>query len=141
MATIEFTVPGTPKGKGRPRFARIGNGVRTYTPAETANYEARIAYECASQARGQIPLDGPLSVEIGAVFEPPKSLSKRKRAELATGAPHTKKPDCDNIAKAVLDALNGVAYGDDKQVCRQHVEKVYGEDARLDVRISQVEPE
>ena len=39
---------------------------------------------------------------------------------------HTKKIDCDNLCKTILDALNGIAYDDDKQVCRLYVEKPYG---------------
>ena len=42
MSEVEFEIVGEPKGKGRPRFARIGNGVRSYTPKETHNYESFI---------------------------------------------------------------------------------------------------
>lgn len=49
------------------------------------------------------------------------------------------KPDCDNIAKAILDALNGVAYDDDKQVVRLHVEKEYGATGSVEVVIGEID--
>lgn len=39
----------------------------------------------------------------------------------------TKKPDSDNIIKIILDALNGIAYHDDSQICSIHFEKKYAE--------------
>ena len=39
---IRFVIPGEPQGKGRPKFSRQGNFVKTYTPAKTENYEAHI---------------------------------------------------------------------------------------------------
>ena len=52
---------------------------------------------------------------------------------------HTKKIDCDNLAKTVLDALNGIAYDDDKQICRLYVEKRYGKSPCVKVRLIEVE--
>lgn len=71
-------------------------------------------------------MNGALYVFIKAAFTPPKSTSKKKReALLGTGYCH--KPDCDNIAKAILDALNGMAYDDDASVVEVAVKKVYGD--------------
>ena len=56
---------------------------------------------------------------VTAFFEPPKSISKKKRAEMLEGKIWpAKKPDSDNIAKVVLDALNGIAYHDDTQIIK-----------------------
>ena len=124
---VRFEVAGEPKGKARPRFARIGNGVRTYTSAETSNYEAfiKMAY---LNAAGKTKLNGAICAEITGIFPIPKSESKRRRQKMLSGEiPHTKKIDCDNLAKTILDALNGIAYDDDKQVCRLLVIKKYGE--------------
>lgn len=116
-------------GKGRPRFARTGHA---YTPEKTREYERmlRFAYEgeCYS---------GKIEVEIRAYYEPPKSLSKRKRNALI-GCPYDKKPDIDNMAKAVLDALNGIAYTDDKNIVRLDVSKMYGDSDMLYVTITEV---
>lgn len=47
----------------------------------------------------------------------------------------TKKPDCDNIAKIICDALNGIAYYDDSQIVKIEVDKVYNETPGVDVVI------
>lgn len=53
----------------------------------------------------------------------------------------TKKPDIDNVIKVIADALNGVAYDDDKQIIDVSARKVYSETPRVDVRIRIIEPE
>ena len=69
---------------------------------------------------------------IKVYFDIPKSISKAKKAEMLLNSIRpTKKPDCDNIAKAVLDSLNGIAYKDDKQVVFLTVEKFYGDTPKV----------
>lgn len=79
----------------------------------------------------------PVAVEINAYFQIPKSYSKKRVQEIAeSGEPPSKKPDCDNIIKIILDALNETAYTDDKQVidvrCRKHY-AAPGECGRVEV--------
>jgi Holliday junction resolvase RusA-like endonuclease len=50
---------------------------------------------------------------------------------------HTKKPDCDNLAKSILDALNGIAYDDDSQICSLTVHKFYGDTPRVEVHMGE----
>lgn len=81
----------------------------------------------------------PLSVSITAFYEVPKSYSKKKKQEMLDGQLYpTKKPDIDNIAKCVLDALNKLAYRDDTQVVKLHMEKHYAEIPRVEVEIREV---
>ena len=121
MTEITFFVPGTPKGKGRPRFSRKSG--RAYTPAQTAAYESTVAYAGHTAMGGKSLLEGPVGVKMTAVFGIPASWStKRKREALH----HTSKPDADNIAKC-CDALNGIVWKDDAQVARISISKVYGE--------------
>lgn len=135
---MRFTVLGEPKGKGRPRFARIGNGVRAYTPKETENYEAYVKLSYVNSV-GQKKLEGQIQAEIIGVFSIPKSKSKKCRSEMIAGTIlHTNKIDCDNLAKTILDALNGIAYDDDKQVCRLFVEKRYGEVPCVEVMLKEI---
>lgn len=120
---VRFSVPGVPMGKGRPRFARIGKGVRTYSDAPTMVYEnlVRTCLVTQSSWDGE-PLTGPVALRVVAHFPIPKSWSKAKQA----GARHhTSKPDLDNVTKAVLDALNGVAWADDSAVANIEAFKVY----------------
>lgn len=119
--TVCFTVPGKPQGKARPRFTRSGH---TYTPGSTAAYEERV--KLAYKQAGGGKLSGFVSADILAVFTVPKSYTKAQRAAALNASFAPKKPDCDNIAKIILDALNGLAYDDDAQVVKLRVEKRYG---------------
>lgn len=134
---ISFTIPGAPRGKGRPRFRRAKGFVATYSDPKTANYENLIAY-AAQEARGpRQPLEGPLVVTVLIRLAPPTSASKRIRAAMLAGEVHpTKRPDLDNVIKAVLDGCNGVAFADDAQVCWINAGKVYAETAGVDVTIT-----
>jgi Holliday junction resolvase RusA-like endonuclease len=136
MMQIKFTVPGEPQGKARPRFTRGG---RAYTPKKTVEYESSIRR--AFQAAGGKPTGNPVSVAIIAEYKIPKSASKAKRGQMLSGEIlPTKKPDADNIAKAVCDALNGVAYEDDAQVCWLKVSKKYSDDPKIEVTVREVIP-
>ena len=132
MTAYTFTVAGTPKGKGRPRFA----GNRAYTPPTTKAAEAHIML--AAQAAGVRPIAGPVRCEIIAVAAIPPSWSKKRRAAALIVAHDTRKPDGDNIAKLVGDALNGIAWHDDAQVSDWIVRKRLAQDGRpfMTVRIT-----
>lgn len=131
---MRFKVEGTIKGKARPRFYQ-GHAV---TPKATKDYEARIQYEYL-HARGR-KYETPVRVAITARFEPPKSDSGARRVHKIEHERPTKKPDADNIAKVVLDALNGLAYEDDKQVVDLRIRKMYGFNEELEIEIREVTP-
>lgn len=130
---IRFTIPGKPQGKGRPRFTRSG---RTYTDAKTLGYEKAVAFACRVGMGDLAAFVGPVEVQMKVRLVPAVSLAKKVRADMLNG--HTfpiKNGDVDNYAKSVLDGMNGIAYADDKQVCRLTVEKVYAKEAGVDVAI------
>lgn len=132
---VRFIIPGKPYGKQRPRFSRSGDFVKTYTPKETINYENFVKFCYPRNER----LEGGISVEIVGIFPIPKSVSKKQRALMLSGdIPYTKKCDCDNLAKSILDALNGIAYDDDSQVCDLYVSKRYGVEARVEVILKEI---
>lgn len=135
MQEINFTIHAEPYGKGRPRFTKAGH---TYTPKKTRDYEKLVQREFISQA-GAKKLSGAVAAEIIAVFKIPKSDSKAARAAKLSGEIlPTKKPDCDNIAKTVLDALNGLAYDDDSRIISLQVHKRYDETGKVIVNLSQI---
>lgn len=51
---------------------------------------------------------------------------------------YDKKPDCDNLAKSVLDALNGIAYNDDSQITSLHVVKEYGTQPKVILQLKEL---
>ena len=110
-----------------------GGFARAYTPEKTVAYEGLIAL-AAQDAMAERPLiEGPVYLHVTAVFPIPPSWTKKRKASLSGSAWHTGKPDGDNIAKAVGDGLNGIAFKDDSQVALCKVLKVYGDKPGLDV--------
>lgn len=127
-----FTVDGKAVGKARPRVTIHG----TYTPRATVEYEKRVRLAYLEQAGPEFG-ERALVLSVLVVKEPPKSASKATReAMLAGEILPTVKPDFDNYAKVVSDALNGIAWHDDAQIVLGECLKVYGEQARLVAVIS-----
>ena len=133
---ISVTIPGVPVPKGRPRFTLIGRGasahVRTYTPPETEAAEKALALQSRKYKPAK-PLSGALRVDT--IFVVPKPA--RVDASRSQFWPHVK-PDDDNYRKLVLDALNGMFWHDDGQVCGGSSVKIYGHPPRTIIRISQL---
>lgn len=126
---VKVVVPGKPRGKERPRF-----GGHAYTPERTRTAERVIAWYYCMQT-GHRVFETPV-IRIKAIFEPPKSASKKTREAMLAGQVRPKvKPDWDNIGKLVCDALNGIAYKDDKDVVEATVKKEYGREARTEIYI------
>lgn len=117
-APLTIRIPGAPRGKGRPRFMRIGNGVRTYTDQETAAYENLVAIAARAELMGEPGFEGAVRLSVVATFPRPKTC---KRAQPSV------RPDLDNVVKAILDGLNqsGI-WRDDAQVCELTATKAYG---------------
>lgn len=121
---MEFIVNGDPQGKARPRFSYKTGTV--YTPSKTTKYEKQIRKAFIVAGGEIIPADCYAAVIVDVYFKIPKSYTKRKRlaCQYNINRP-AKKPDCDNVLKVVMDALNGVAYVDDKQVVSVTCRKYY----------------
>jgi len=92
-APISFVVPGSPKPKQRARRGRTG---RWFTPKATVAYEAAVGW--AAREAGIPQCTGPVRLAVSLWF------------------PDRRRRDIDNCAKAILDGLTGVAWGDDSQV-------------------------
>jgi len=129
--TVNFFVPGQPQGKDRHRTTKGGH---TYTPKKTVEYEALIMskyWKAVAESRGVLTGEekaGAVRIAIKAIYKVPVSDNKAtKAAKLANEVKPKAKPDLDNIAKVVLDALNNTAYYDDAQVYRLEVIKEFGE--------------
>ena len=131
---VNFFIPGKPVSKGRPRMTKSGFA---FTPAKTRNYEALVKMMAHEAMKGREPAEGPVQIEIVAVFPVPESWPKWKKELAEKGdIAHTTKPDEDNIGKAISDAMNEVVYLDDQQVTRKEVFKRFESSAyRVGVRV------
>lgn len=135
---VTFKVEGTPVPKGRPRFARRGKFVSTYSPKTTVDYESKVA-EAARQAMGsQEPLEGPVAAYIYITLPIPASYSKKRTQACLSGEERpTKRSDIDNFCKAIFDGMNGVVFSDDSQVVSLHSTKVWGTVGMVEVLVKE----
>lgn len=138
---VRFTIPGDPVAKGRARsVTRRGKGGASYiahiTPEKTEQYEARVAVFAQQAMAGRPVIEGPVALSVTALFPIPPSWTRKRQAAARAGTErHTKRPDADNCAKAVLDGLNGVVWKDDSQVVTLSIEKRYAEVPRVEVLV------
>lgn len=136
MSPLTIVVEGKPVGKARPRFGRG----RVFTPGDTRAFEEHVGYIARREMAGQKPTTMPVVMKVMAHFEVPASWAEHHRQAALLGViRHTRKPDGDNILKALADALNGIAYADDKQIVRFEVEKRYGPRAFTVVTVNEIE--
>lgn len=134
--SVKFEVLGEPRGKQRPRMCIIKGKTVTYTPKPTKDYEQKIKSSYNAAAKQFFDKDVPLEIDIKAYFSVPKKFAANV---------HSKKilplipPDVDNVAKVICDALNGVAFFDDKQICKLNIEKYYSKIPKITVEIKVLE--
>lgn len=138
---VRFEIPGPPAGKGRPRFRKAGNRVMTYTPEQTVDYENLVKLMYCHHCKNYRFADtAPLDVRIIAYFPIPKSKPKKVQEAMRNNQIRpTIKIDWDNIGKIVCDALNDIAYHDDKQVVDAQVRKFYSDNPKVVVTIREAE--
>ena len=139
MQELNFVIPGSPIGQGRPKFSTINGHPKAYDPEKSRNYKAyvRMLATQAMKETGFEMIDGPCAVIINAFFEVPKSKSKRFREAALNGTERpTKKPDADNIVKAIQDALNGLVYKDDAYIVHLTCQKFYSDNPRVEVFVT-----
>lgn len=118
MTRISFSVPFV-KGKARPRFSRG----HAYTPKATSDAQETIAAAYVEACNGDA-LKASEGVPVAVAVLTTRNVKSGFRRREGDSHDDLQKPDADNIAKLVLDALNGVAYEDDSQVVALHVLKL-----------------
>ena len=135
---VMFSVEGKPVPKGRPRFARRGKFVSTYSPKTTVDYETLVSTS-AKQAMGSSePLETPLAAYIYITLPIPASYSKKRTAACLSGEERpTKKSDIDNYCKAIFDGMNGIVYVDDSQIVSLHSTKRYGTVGMVEILVKE----
>lgn len=135
---LQFIIDGVAVPKQRPRIS----GRTAYTPKKTRDYEERVREAFRSSYHGFLPVypkDVPVKACIEIIQQIPKSWSNKKhlKAERGEIVPTSRNGDVDNIAKSILDALNGYVYLDDCQVTMLMITKRYGTDPYVVVRINE----
>ncbi len=131
---VSFIIPAKPLGKERPRVCKGGY---VYTPAKTKAYENFIK-GCYIEQCGNVSFKSKsIALYVKSYVKPKSDFRKAERIAALNGElKPTTKPDADNILKAILDALNEVAYDDDRYIYKIVIERFYAEVPRTEVEIT-----
>lgn len=127
-----FFIDGIPIPKGRPRATARGAYTILYTPTATKEYEAHVAEVATKHIPKTGMIMGPIAISLTFYLKPPKKYAKKM------GTPHVTRPDVDNLAKAILDGLEGILYKNDAQVTTLYAHKCYGDKPRVGVSVSEL---
>ena len=130
---ISLTIPGPPVGKHRARVCRSGHA---FTLAKTVNYEALVKQTFAAKYPDFIPMSGPVRMTLSIWLMESKETQRKLRKGINVYP--TIKPDISNVLKIIEDALNGLAYVDDKQIVWVEVVKAYSEKPRVEVIVGEL---
>lgn len=136
---LEFRIPRAPVAWSRARHD--GRSRRFFNAWPLVAYQDDAKIFARSALRGAAPLQGAVVLTVRALLPIPSSWSRARREAAARGliAP-TAKPDTDNYAKAIADALNGVAYRDDAQVVDLIARKRYALEPAIEVVVEEWRP-
>ena len=137
---MKFIVYGQPTAKARPRFAKSGNFVTTYTDKKTSDYEALVRQSLFEQSGVVVMFNEQAQLEatIWAYYRIPRATTKKKIEQMINGQIRPLvKPDLDNIAKIILDSLNKILFEDDKQIIKLTIEKWYSNDPLVEIEIKE----
>ena len=143
MNEIKLVIYGEPVPQGRPRFARMGNFVKTYDPQKSKNYKQLVRFWVTQHIKkidGFKPFENALYCELTFYLPIPISWSKKRRIEADSGIIRpVSKPDTDNLVKSVTDSCNGLLWTDDSIITDLHAKKRYtAELARVEIVVKEV---
>ena len=117
-AMVRFYWEGKPRGKPVPRF----NRGRAWYPEWYDGYKEEIGLAAKMSVSGVFA--GPVALSVTFAIPIPKSWPKYRRAKMEWSA-HAQKPDIDNLVKALLDAVTGIMFEDDRQVYSISADKLW----------------
>jgi Holliday junction resolvase RusA-like endonuclease len=149
--TIRFFVAGKPQPRGSKRAfpykkhdGKLGVKVSDDNP-KGKYWMASVAYEAAARFGGNGSMfTGPIVLRLTFVMPRPKGHygTGKNRDTLKPSAPtyHTSRPDALKLTRAVEDAMQGICFLDDAQICQESIEKVYGEKPGVTIEIVELEP-
>ena len=140
---MQFTLFISPKAqkRARSRAFRMGNKViaQTYKDSTQRQEEEKLITLLYAH-KPSVPLQEALRLHIRAFLPIPKSKPKKWLSKALQGNIRpTSKPDCDNLAKQLLDVMNGVFFVDDRQIVSLVIEKHYAEVPRWEVELYEVQ--
>ena len=138
--TYRFVISGPAVPQGRPRLTTVNGYARAYTPTQTRKYQRHVQNCVLEQGKPKELLKGVLRVDTVEYRAIPKSMNKTRRMKAIKGEIRPgKRPDIDNIEKAIWDALTGLVWKDDAQVVDGTRVKYYSNTPRVEVTVEELE--
>jgi Holliday junction resolvase RusA-like endonuclease len=125
----------------RTRIGRSKSGklaVWSYRPDKVQDYQTTVGWSARQAMVGQPPLAGPLAIAVTVFAQVPPSWSRKKRAAALSGELRPGRPDWDNLAKAIGDALTSIVFADDAQIAEAQISKRYDAKPRLEIEIHRI---
>lgn len=124
---VSFIIPGKAVGKER----RIGSGRFARTPPKTRAYELDVGWLAKAAMVG--------CIDAGRVSQAPcrAKIVVQKTGKQLAGSIATGTPDLDNVAKAILDGMNGIIWYDDRQVAELIVKRQWGAEEQVSVSVEE----
>jgi Holliday junction resolvase RusA-like endonuclease len=137
---LVIRVPGKPQAWERAgQLRKRGKPTIHYTPSATRNYKTAIGLVASRAMAGREPSKFPIFLSVTFCLPIPSSWPRReKESALAEERLPTSRPDLDNFAKGVKDALTGIAYADDAQVVILQLRKVYAAIPSTEIQVREI---
>ena len=130
MTVIKQIIEGRPLPLERARITRNGN----YLPQRSKDYKNFIiACLYIDKIAPMQLITGKIEINIVFYMKPSRASKKQMLAQI--GTPHLKRPDLDNLVKAILDAYNGIVWQDDSQIYCIQAQKIYCNKERTEIKV------
>lgn len=119
---ISFTIPGNPIPQKQTQWTRSG---RVYDPSRK---DSQAIQKIAIASFNQEPVTSPIEIRMMFLLKKPQKHPKHHVV-------HVKRPDIDNLAYLVTNALKGIVYKDDSQIYKMSLYKAYDDNPRTEIQV------
>lgn len=125
---LSFTLPIEPKSQARPKIT-VRNGFAHGYKTRDQEANERTMEAWLKEHVPAAPMAGPLVLEFIAALPVPRSVSRKRKDDMLRGQEFpAKRPDLDNLAKQLKDAMGRMGFwGDDRQIVSLYCDKIYAE--------------
>lgn len=132
-----FEIHSTPKPQQQTEQGRTHSGKRIFYDPSKLNKKA-IQWQISPHAPSE-PLRGAIELHLTFYLPIPKSTRKGDAERMRNNVyKHIRRPDLDNLAYLVTNAMKGIVYYDDSQICKMSFEKMYSDSPRTIIKVMEV---
>ena len=127
-----------PKPQQQTRF--YARGGRCFGADPSKSYKEQIQWQIRPSSPAH-PLEGPIQLDISFFIPIPSNTSKKSKTQMINGMIlPVKRPDIDNLAYIVTNAMKSIVYADDSQIVDMSLHKRYGEIPKTVIKVIEIQP-